>query len=67
MIITIMALIAIGKSRKGLVFKAIRDDVISVKASGINSMKNRMFALMISAFFTGLAGALFFLKNRQTV
>jgi branched-chain amino acid transport system permease protein len=59
MIISILAMLAISNSRVGTVFKAIRDDATSAEASGINTTKYKLVALMISAFFAGIAGSLY--------
>jgi branched-chain amino acid transport system permease protein len=46
-------------SRFGKVIEAIRDDELAVKSLGKNTFKIKSFALLISAFFAGLAGSLF--------
>ena len=62
MIISIIVMIAIGKSKTGTIFKSIRDDHIASKASGINTTKYKIYALMISGFFAGIAGGLYVLR-----
>ena len=59
MIVSVLTMIAIGNSRVGTVFKAIRDDEISAEASGINTTKYKLVAFMASAFFAGIAGSIF--------
>lgn len=59
MALSVLIMIAIGNSRVGTVFKAIRDDETSAEASGINATKYKLLAFVISSFFAGIAGALF--------
>lgn len=46
-------------STHGLAFLAVREDEIAAEAMGINTTKYKVIAFVISAFFTGVAGALF--------
>jgi len=46
------------RSRIGLAFSAIRENEIEARASGIDPVRYRLFAFMVSAYFSGLAGAL---------
>ncbi len=46
-------------SAHGLAFLAVREDEIAAEAMGINTTKYKVTAFVISAFFTGVAGALF--------
>jgi branched-chain amino acid transport system permease protein len=64
MILSILAMLAISNSRVGTVFKAIRDDPTSAEASGINTTKYKLVALMVSAFFAGIAGSLYAFQFR---
>jgi branched-chain amino acid transport system permease protein len=43
----------------GLAFLAVREDEIAAEAMGINTTRYKVLAFVISAFFTGVAGALF--------
>jgi branched-chain amino acid transport system permease protein len=45
-------------SKHGREFKAVRDDVIAASMMGFNTPRARVFALVISAFYCGVAGAL---------
>jgi len=45
-------------SRYGREFRAARDDVIAASMMGFNTPRTRVFALVISAFYCGVAGAL---------
>lgn len=51
--------IYLKRSHLGLSLKAVRDDSLSAEMAGINVGRQRMMALMWSAFFAGLAGATF--------
>ncbi|HTY14411.1 MAG TPA: branched-chain amino acid ABC transporter permease [Methanoregulaceae archaeon] len=57
--IAVIALFSlILRSRIGLAFSAIRENEIEARASGIDPVRYRLFAFMVSAYFAGLAGAL---------
>jgi len=43
----------------GLAFLAVREDEIAAEAMGINTTRYKVLAFVLSAFFTGIAGALF--------
>jgi len=43
----------------GLAFLAVREDEIAAEAMGINTTRYKVLAFVLSAFFTGVAGALF--------
>lgn len=63
MVISLIILIAISKSKLGTILKSIRDDETGAEISGINTTKYKMIAFLISAFFAGIAGSLFALQN----
>ncbi|WP_420568011.1 branched-chain amino acid ABC transporter permease [Thalassovita sp.] len=48
-----------ANSASGLALRATREDEVAASASGINMYRHRLLALVLSAFFTGVAGALF--------
>jgi branched-chain amino acid transport system permease protein len=58
---TVMGLLMFNliNSRHGREFKAVRDDMIAASMMGFNITQTRVFALMLSAFYCGVAGALF--------
>ncbi len=62
-IISLTIMKAIGNSKLGTVFKSIRDDETGAEASGINTTKYKILAFMISAFFAGIAGGFFTMRN----
>ena len=45
-------------STKGLAFKAIREDEIAAEAMGVDTVKYKVGAFVIGAFFAGVAGCL---------
>ena len=46
-------------SRSGLALRATRDEAVAASASGIDIVRERLIAFVISAFVIGLAGALY--------
>jgi len=57
MIITLIAIIQISKSKFGTILKSIRDDETGSDASGINTTRFKIYAFMLSALFAGIAGS----------
>jgi branched-chain amino acid transport system permease protein len=45
--------------RTGIIFSAIREDEISARTTGINTVKYKMLAFALSGFFAGIAGGLY--------
>lgn len=58
-VISILSILFVMKSKLGLAFKAIRENELEAKMTGINTGKYRLFAFVISTFFAGLAGGLY--------
>ncbi len=48
-----------GLIRTGIILHAIREDEIAARASGINTIRYKLFAFIIGGFFAGIAGALY--------
>lgn len=48
-----------ANSASGLALRASREDEVAADASGINMYRHRLIALVVSAFFAGVSGALF--------
>lgn len=48
-----------ANSSSGLALRATREDEVAAAASGIDMYRHRLLSLVVSAFFTGVAGALF--------
>lgn len=57
LVVSIVAL-AIKRSRIGLYLFAIRDDEAAASAVGVPTVRYKLFALVVSAFFTAWAGTL---------
>lgn len=49
----------ITDSHTGIIFHAIREDELAVKASGINTTRYKLLAFCLSGFFAGIAGGLY--------
>jgi branched-chain amino acid transport system permease protein len=49
----------ITDSKIGIIFHAIREDEIAVRASGINTVKYKLLAFCLSGFFAGIAGGMY--------
>ena len=59
LLIVLIANICIHHSRLGSNLIAIRENELAAASLGINLFKNQVIALMISAFFTSIAGCLY--------
>jgi branched-chain amino acid transport system permease protein len=57
-VVVVVVIWMIMKSRIGLAFEAIRENELEAKVMGINVTKYKLMAFTVSAFFTGVAGAL---------
>lgn len=55
---SVAAMYAIANSKMGLKFKAVREDPYLAESLGIDTVKVKVLAFMVSSFFAGLAGAL---------
>jgi branched-chain amino acid transport system permease protein len=58
-VITVAVVYWISHSKVGLGMVAVREDEEAAKASGVNTFRQKMIALVISTFFAGLAGGAF--------
>lgn len=58
MLASVFVMWKIGDSKIGLVLHAIREDEVACRASGINTVRYKLAAFAISAFFAGAAGAM---------
>lgn len=59
MIVLCTVLWKITDSKYGIIFHAIREDEIAVRASGINTVLYKLVAFSISGFYAGIAGGLY--------
>jgi branched-chain amino acid transport system permease protein len=49
----------ITDSNTGIIFHAIREDEVAVRAAGINTTRYKLLAFSLSGFFAGIAGGLY--------
>jgi len=49
----------ITDSNMGIIFHAIREDEVAVRASGINTTRYKLMAFCLSGFFAGVSGGLY--------
>jgi branched-chain amino acid transport system permease protein len=56
---TLLAVIFLRNSKFGLALQAIREDSISASMAGINVVRERVIAWLLSALIAGLAGSVF--------
>ena len=59
LVLTVIAISYILKTRAGYYFVAIREDEEAAKAVGIFTVRYKLLALIISAFFTGVVGSFY--------
>ncbi|WP_415183241.1 branched-chain amino acid ABC transporter permease [Phaeovulum sp.] len=57
-VVAILVAAAYSASASGLALRATREDEVAASASGIGRYRHRLLAYTISAFFTGVGGAL---------
>jgi branched-chain amino acid transport system permease protein len=58
-IVTVVVTYYIVRQPAGLGMKAVHDDSEAASSLGVNPLKYKMYAFVVSSFFAGLAGALF--------
>lgn len=58
-VISVIVVVVIYHSSFGAALRAIKDDRFAVELSGINSLRYRNFAWIISTFMAGIAGSLY--------
>ena len=56
---TVLAAAWYANSASGLALRASREDAVAADACGINMYRHRLISFTVSAFFAGVAGALF--------
>ena len=64
--ITVILMLGLGiimwkitDSKTGIIFHAIREDEVAVRAAGINTTRYKLLAFCLSGFFAGIAGGLY--------
>jgi branched-chain amino acid transport system permease protein len=63
LLVALVLLDRIVRSRRGLAFEAVREDEVAAEAIGINTTRTKVRAFVISSFVAGLAGGLYAFKN----
>jgi branched-chain amino acid transport system permease protein len=58
-LVAIAAAFAYQETRSGLMLRASREDEIAAEAGGIDVHRQRLYAFVLSAFFSGIAGVLY--------
>jgi branched-chain amino acid transport system permease protein len=64
LVMFVLITLNVMRSRIGRAWLAVRDHDIAARAMGINLMRYKLLAFMVSAFYTGVAGALVALQTR---
>ena len=59
MVVLVVVMWKITDSNIGIIFHAIREDEVAVRASGINTTRYKLLAFCLSGFFAGIAGGLY--------
>jgi len=59
MVVLVTVMWKITDSNIGIIFHAIREDEVAVRASGINTTRYKLMAFCLSGFFAGIAGGLY--------
>lgn len=59
MVITILVITTLAKSRHGRAITSIRENEVAARSIGINITYYKMIAFVVSAFFAGIAGVLY--------
>jgi len=59
MIVLVVIMWKITDSNMGIIFHAIREDEVAVRASGINTTRYKLMAFCLSGFFAGMSGGLY--------
>ena len=59
MLVSVGVMWKITDSKIGIIFHAIREDELAVKAAGINTTMYKLMAFCLSGFFAGIAGGLY--------
>jgi branched-chain amino acid transport system permease protein len=59
MLVLVFAMWKLTDSKTGIIFHAIREDEVAVRASGINTTRYKLMAFCLSGFFAGISGGLY--------
>lgn len=61
----VSAIVLLLRSRYGLALKAIRDNELAARSNGVDVLRVKLFIYVLTAFGTGMMGALIFLQKLQ--
>jgi branched-chain amino acid transport system permease protein len=59
MLVLVTVMWMITDSNTGIIFHAIREDELAVRAAGINTTRYKLMAFCLSGFFAGISGGLY--------
>ena len=62
-IVAILVVYLLLRTKTGLGLNAMRDDADAASSVGVNIFRSKLLCFVISGFFTGLVGAIFFLNK----
>lgn len=62
-VISVLAVFLLLKSKIGLGLNAMRDDADAASSVGVNIFRSKLLCFVLSGFFTGIAGAIFYLNK----
>lgn len=63
MVICLVVVYAILRSKTGLGLTAMRDDADAASSMGVNIFKSKLLCYVVSGFFTGIAGVVFYINK----
>lgn len=63
MVICLVVVYLILRSKTGLGLTAMRDDADAASSMGVNIFKSKLFCFVVCGFFTGIAGVIFYLNK----
>ncbi len=63
MVISLVVVYSILRSKTGLGLTAMRDDADAASSMGVNIFKSKLFCFVVCGFFTGIAGVVFYLNK----
>ncbi|WP_338251927.1 branched-chain amino acid ABC transporter permease [Pyrodictium abyssi] len=64
LLVELVVLYAVVNSKIGLYLQTIREDELVAQTLGVDTFRYKMIAMVVSGFFTGLAGALYAVRFR---
>ncbi|MGR6468380.1 branched-chain amino acid ABC transporter permease [Rhizobium sp. PAMB 3182] len=62
---TILVFYRILRTRQGLGLAAVRDNETAARAVGVNAQRMKVFVYLVTAFITGIAGALIYVQKAR--